>query len=72
MPPKVEDNRAYWVNAQRTFKSQNTQLLNKITLGEAEIKHCQDLAAPSMKEYIDCKALCDGCKAKLSLLDGYI
>ena len=72
MPPKVEDNRAYWMNAQRTFKSQNTQLLNKITAGEAEIKCCQDLTAPSMKEYIDCEALCDGCKAKLSLLDGYI
>ena len=72
MGPKIEDNKAYWKNTQKTFKSQNTQLLNRITAGEAEIKCCQDLATPSMKDYLDCEALCDGCKTKLSLLDRYI
>ena len=72
MPPKVDDQKAFWTNTQKTFKSQNTQLINKIAGGEAEIKRCLDNPTPTIKEYINCEALCDGCKAKLSLLDGYI
>ena len=72
MPPKVEDQQTAWANGKKTFKSQNTQLMNKINSGEAEIKHCLDKDTPTIKEYINCEALCDGCKTKLSLLDNYI
>ena len=72
MPPKVDDQKVFWTNGQKTFKSQNTQLINKIAGGEVEIKRCLDKPTPTIKEYINCKALFDGCKAKLSLLDGYI
>ena len=71
MPPK-EDTKDAWANAKKTFKNQNTQLDNKITAAEAEIKKCLDKEEPTIKEYINCESMCDGCKTKVTLLDNYI
>ena len=71
MPPK-EDTSEAWVNAKKTFRNQNTQLNNKITQAEAEIKKCLDKEEPTIKEYINCESMCDGCKTKVTLLDNYI
>ena len=71
MPPK-EDAKEAWTNAKKSFKSQNTQLDNKILAAEAEIKKCLDKEEPTVKEYINCESMSDGCKTKVQLLDNYI
>ena len=77
MPPKEDTTGASgttdaWANAKKTFKNQNTQLDNKIAAAEAEIKKCLDKEEPTIKEYINCESMCDGCKTKVTLLDNYI
>ena len=71
MPPKEDANEA-WKNAKKSFKSQNTQLDNKIIAAEMEIKRCLDKEEPTIKEYINCESMSDGCKTKVQLLDNYI
>ena len=71
MPPK-EDAKEAWTNAKKSFKSQNTQLDNKIIAAEMEIKRCLDKEEPTIKEYINCESMSDGYKTKVQLLDNYI
>ena len=70
--PQKEEAKEAWANAKKSFKSQNTQLDNKIIAAEAEIKKCLDKEEPTIKEYINCESMSDGCKTKVQLLDNYI
>ena len=67
MAPKTEECRMYWNNTQKAFKNEHTQLTHKITRGEAKIKRCLDLEAPMIRDYIECEAMYEGSKTKLTL-----
>ena len=72
MEKKIQDSKVYWNNTQKAFKSQHTQLENKIAQAENEIKTALSSEYPPIKRYIDCEVIYDSCKGKIGILEGYL